>query len=149
MNELFTTFGINWKLLVIQAVNFSVLLGALSYFLYAPLMKILDERREKIAEGVRAADAAEQRLSHAKAEADGIVGGATLQAESLVASARSSATERGAEILKAAEMRADGVMKDAAARAEEAKRKALSESEREIAKAAMLAAEKILHAKHS
>jgi F-type H+-transporting ATPase subunit b len=144
MQELFTTFGINWKLLLIQAVNFGVLLTALTYFLYRPIMKVLDERRGKIAEGVRAADAAEQRLADAKTEADSIVGDGARQAEVLLANARTSADEKGATIVKDAEDRAQALMRDAEARAEESKRSAMRESEREIAKAAMLAAEKIL-----
>lgn len=144
MSELFATFGINWKLLLIQAVNFGVLLTALTYFLYRPVMKILDERRAKIAEGVQAAEAAGQRLADAKAEADGIVGDGARQAEVLLANARSSADEKGTAIVKDAETRAAAVLRDAEARAVEAQRQAMRESEREIAKAAMLAAEKIL-----
>ena len=144
MNQLFATFGINWKLLLIQGINFGLLLAALTYFLYRPLMKIIDERRGKIAEGVRAAEASEQRLAHAQTQAEGIVGDATRQAEGLVATARARADEKGSEIVKTAEERAGSVLKDAAARAEEAKRQAVRASEREIAKAAMLAAEKIL-----
>ena len=45
MQQLFAAFGINWKLLLIQGINFSVLLAILSYFLYRPLMKVIDERR--------------------------------------------------------------------------------------------------------
>lgn len=144
MSELFATFGINWKLLLIQAVNFGVLLTALTYFLYRPVMKMLDERRAKIAEGVQAAEAAGQRLADAKTEADSIVGDGARQAETLLSNARSSAEEKGASILKDAETRAAQVMKDAEARAAESQRQAMRESEREIAKAAMLAAEKIL-----
>jgi F0F1-type ATP synthase membrane subunit b/b' len=69
------------------------------------------------------------------------------EAEGLVAAARIRAEEKGSEIVKGAEAKADAVLKDAAARAEEAQRRALAESEKEIAKAALLAAEKIL-AKH-
>ncbi len=149
MSELFATFGINWKLLLIQAVNFGVLLTALTYFLYRPVMKILDERRAKIAEGVQAAEAAGQRLADAKTEADGIVGDGARQAESLLSNARTSAEEKGATIVKDAEARATALLKDAEARATETQRQALRESEREIAKAAMLAAEKILREKHA
>jgi N utilization substance protein A len=53
MEQLFTTFGVNWKLLVIQAVNFTVLLTALSYFLYRPLMKVLDDRKATIAKELK------------------------------------------------------------------------------------------------
>lgn len=149
MEQLLTTFGINWKLLVIQAVNFGVLLAALTYLLYRPVLKVLDERRAKIAEGVQAADAASQRLADAKTEADGIVGDGARQAQTLLTSARSSAEEKGAQIVKDAEVRAAAVMRDAEARASESQRQAMRESEREIAKAAMLAAEKILKEKHA
>src|SRR3989344_5797532 len=149
MSELFSTFGVDWKLLIIQAVNFGLLLSVLTYFLYKPILKIIDERREKIAEGVRTAEAASRRLAEAKEEGEGIVGSAAREAEGLVASARSRADEKGSEIMKAAEARAAATLKEAAERAEEAKRKALKESEHEIARAAMLAAEKILREKSS
>ena len=144
MQELFATFGVNWKLLLVQALNFGLLLAILTYFLYKPVLKIIDERREKVAEGVRKAEAAARRLEEAKREGEGMVGEAARQAEGLVAEARARAGERADEIVKSAEAQAASALKDAAARAEEARRQALKESEREIARAAMLAAEKIL-----
>ena len=144
MGELFSTFGVDWRLLIIQAVNFGLLLSVLTYFLYKPILQIIDERREKIAEGVRTAEAAGRKLADAKVEGEGIVGGAAREAEALVASARGRADERGAEIVKLAEARAAATLKEASERAEEAKRQVMKESEREIARAAMLAAEKIL-----
>jgi len=144
MGQLFSAFGIDWRLLIIQGINFAVLLGALTYFLYKPMMKMIDERRLKIAEGVRKADEADRNLLAAKEEGEGIVGAAAREAEALAASARTRADEKGAEIVKAAEARADATMRDATARATEAQRAALQESQREIARAAMLAAEKIL-----
>src|SRR3989344_5401181 len=74
MSDLFAAFGVNWKLLLIQAVNFGLLLAALSYFLYKPILKIIDERRHKIAEGVRTAEAAAERLEEAEKEG-GTMGG--------------------------------------------------------------------------
>ena len=144
MSELFAAFGINWKLLLVQAFNFGLLLLALWYFLYTPVLKMIDDRREKIAEGVQNAEAAARRLAEAKMEGEGIVGAASREAEGIVAVARSRAEEKADEIVKEAGSRAEAALKDAAARAEEAKRQALKGSEREIARAAMLAAEKIL-----
>lgn len=149
MSELFAAFGINWKLLLIQAVNFGLLLSALSYFLYKPVLKIIDERQRKVAEGVRTAELAEKQLEDAKTESTQLVGDAAREAESLVAQARIRAEEKGLEVLRNAEARAKATMDDAAARAEEAKRAAIKKSEREIAQAAMLAAEKILREKTS
>ena len=144
MNELLTVFGVNWKLLLAQGINFALLLAVLSYFLYKPVLKMIDERREKIAEGVKTAEAASRSLAEAQKKSDGIVGDASREAETLVKTARARAEEKGAEIVKSAEARAEGVLTDAATRAEEAKRQAMKESEKEITRAAMLAAEKIL-----
>lgn len=144
MSELFAAFGVNWKLLIVQAVNFGLLLSLLTYFLYKPLLRIIDERREKVAEGVRVAERAAQTLAEAKSESDALVGGASREAEALVAAARSRADEKGSDIVKAAEERAERVLRDAEVHAEEAKRQAMQESSKEIARAAMLAAEKIL-----
>jgi F-type H+-transporting ATPase subunit b len=44
--------------ILFQAINFSVVLGALVYLLYKPVLKIFDERAQKIAEGQQAAEAA-------------------------------------------------------------------------------------------
>ena len=149
MSQLFAAFGVNWHLLLIQGINFAILLFILWRFLYTPLLKMIDDRREKIAEGVKTAEAANKRLEDAKKESGEIVGSAAREAEGLVASARTRAEEREGEIVKAAETRAQSILKDATARAEEAKRQALLESEREIARAAMLAAEKILRKDHA
>ena len=144
MEPLLAVFGVNWKLLLAQGINFALLLAILSYFLYKPVLRMIDERREKIAEGVRTAERAERSLAEAQKKGDGIVGDASREAEALVKTARARAEEKGAEIVKSAEARAEGVLTDAATRAEEAKRQAIKESEKEIARAAMLAAEKIL-----
>jgi F-type H+-transporting ATPase subunit b len=144
MSELLTVFGVNWKLLLAQGVNFVLLLALLSYFLYKPVLKMIDERREKIAESVKTAEAASRNLAEAQRKGDSIVGDASLEAEKLVKAARARAEEKRVEILQSAEAQAQNVLADAAARAEETRRNTLKESEKEIARAAMLAAEKIL-----
>ncbi len=149
MGDLFSTFGLDWKLLLVQSVNFGLLLLLLWKFLYTPVLKMLDERRGKIAESVVKAEAADRRLADADTEGKGIVASAGKEAELLVAAGRSRAEEQAAEIAKQAQERADRVIADAAARAEETKRQALAAGEKEIARAAMLAAEKLLKEKHA
>ena len=147
MSELFAAFGINWQLLIVQAINFGLLLFVLWYFLYTPILKIIDDRQKKIADGVKTAEAAERKLADAQVEGEGIVGTAAREAETLVATARGRAGEKGNEMVRGGEAGANAVLEEASARAEEAKRMALSESSKEIARAAMLAAEKILNSK--
>ena len=144
MSELFEVFGVNWKLLLMQAFNFGLLLVILTYFLYKPVLRIIDERREKVAEGVRNTEEALQKLAASETEGKEIVISASREAERIVALARESAEEKGSGLVREAEARAEALLKDADARAAEAQRQALSRSEKEIAQAAMLAAEKVL-----
>jgi F-type H+-transporting ATPase subunit b len=44
--------------ILFQIINFSVVVGALTYFLYKPVLKIFDERSKRIAEGQKAAQEA-------------------------------------------------------------------------------------------
>ena len=144
MDKIVSTFGLDWRLLLIQGFNFALLLFLLWYFLYRPILRIIDERRAKVAEGVRLAEAAGQQVEDAKREGQRVVGEAGREAEQLVAAAKQRADEKGSEILRLAEERAQGVLAEAKAKAEEEHRQTMRQSEREIARAAMLAAEKIL-----
>ena len=144
MGELFETFGIDTRLLLIQAVNFGITLVVLWWFLYRPIFKIISERQKKIAEGVAAAERAQEAATRTERERSRIVGEARHQADAIVAAAEQQGkTERG-DILKSAQGRADAIVSDAKAQGEELKRESLKESEKEIARIAVLAAEKIL-----
>lgn len=147
MGDLFGTFGVNWKLLLIQAINFGVLLALLRYFLYKPILKMIDERKAKIAEGVVNAEEASRKLALAETEKESILKDANVSAEKIVAESKGYATEKANEIVKEAEAESEALILDAKARAEEAKRKALAESEAEVARLAILGAEKILKEK--
>lgn len=144
MSELFAAFGVNWKLLLVQAVNFSVLLLILWRVLYRPLLNMIDERRKKIEEGVKAAEDAHARLAASTKRGEQVVAEAALEGEKLVARARERAEVKGAQIVEGAEARAQNIFAEAVAKAEELQRRAMKQSEKDVAKAALLAAEKIL-----
>lgn len=46
--ELLAKLGVDWKLLLAQIVNFTILLAVLSLFVYRPLLRIIDERQKRI-----------------------------------------------------------------------------------------------------
>ncbi len=46
--ELLTKLGINWQTLVAQIVNFTVVLGVLTWAVYKPLLNLLDARTERV-----------------------------------------------------------------------------------------------------
>lgn len=148
MQDLFSTFGVNWSLLIAQVVNFGIVLIALWYFLYKPVMTTLDKRREMIAQSVADAEKAEAMFAGADTEVKTRITNADSEAEAIVTSAREAASTEKARLLKEAENRAAQVTKDAEARATEAISRARKESERDIARLAILAAEKVLQEKH-
>jgi len=144
MESLLDAFGIDWKLLTAQLVNFGVLFVALTWLLYKPVMKTLDERSQKIAQGVEDAELASRKAATADEDAALVVKGAETEAETIVSSARDLAGTEKARIVKEADARAAQIAADADARATEVAAKALRDSEKEVARLAVLAAEKIL-----
>jgi F-type H+-transporting ATPase subunit b len=144
MSALLSAFGIQTHLLVAQLINFGVLLAVLSYFLYKPVMKTLDERRLVVAKGVEDAQKATEALEGAQEKAHEIERSAEADAGEIVNRAREEANHERDRLVKEAQDRADGIEKDAQARAKEAHEQALRESEKEIARLAILAAEKAM-----
>ncbi|HVM58839.1 MAG TPA: ATP synthase F0 subunit B [Candidatus Paceibacterota bacterium] len=148
MQQLLAAFGIDWHLLIAQAVNFGVVLVALWYFLYRPLSAMLAKRRDLVAKGVEDARLAGEKLASADSTAHARVQEAETEAESIVASARDAATSERARIMKEAEARAAQAEADARARAEEDAAKVRRETEKDIARVAILAAEKVMRESH-
>ncbi len=147
MADLLQSFGIDWRLLIIQAVNFGVLLVALTYFLYKPVLNILDERRKKIEQGVKDASDAKHELENAELKAGEIIGQASGKAEEIVLNAKGVAEQKGQEIISEAQVRSERIEADAKARAQEVAKRALDGSNEEIARTAILAAERLLKKK--
>jgi F-type H+-transporting ATPase subunit b len=113
MSELSHQLGINWKLLLSQGVNFFVLLAALTFLVWRPLLRIMRERALKIEEGLADAETARQKL----AEIDTVLGERTLEADrqafAIIREAEKKAEERAVGIVQKADMRAEELRKSA------------------------------------
>jgi F-type H+-transporting ATPase subunit b len=144
MEGIIHAFAIDWRLLLIQAVNFGLLLLILWHFLYKPLMRMLDERRIKIEGGVRQAEAAEHKLKEIESERVGIITTASREGEGIVERARKTASDKERSLLSDAEERAASLLKSAEREAQELKTKALDESKAEMAKLVVLGAERVI-----
>lgn len=149
MEQLIHAFGIDVKLITVQIVNFAILAAALTYFLYNPVLNLLQKREEKIAQGLEDAEAAAKAKAAAAEEKTTILSAANAEAEAMQARAKAHADEKAEAIVSSAISKAEQVLKDAEAEREHLKAQAKKESEAEVAKTAMLAAEKILREKTS
>ena len=144
MEQIIHAFGIDVRLIIIQIINFGILMALLTYFLYKPIMGMLAAREEKIARGIKDADEAAKARENAEVEKRSVLAAAHDEAGKIGERARTHAETVQQEAAAAAQVKAQAIVADAEKRAEEAKRRAEKESEAEIAKAAVLAAEKIL-----
>jgi len=66
--ELLDKLGIDWRLIIAQIVNFSILLFVLIKVLYKPLTKMLEDRRGKIEKGL--IDAEEAKSARGRADSE-------------------------------------------------------------------------------
>lgn len=148
MDQLLGAFGIDWKLLIAQAVNFGIVLVALWYFLYTPVLKVLEDRRKVVAKGVADAQEAAATLAEADSEVTKRLTSADMEAQEITQRAKAAAAQTKANLLKEAEERAAQIALNAKKRAEEDAKRVRAESERDIARLAILASEKLMKGKH-
>lgn len=144
MSAVFAAFGIDWRILLINSINFGVLLLALWYFLYGPLTSMLAQRRNKVAEGVRNAEEAGVKLREIEEAKSGILAAAGTEADDLLKKARASAQEKERALVASAEAAAARTTTEAESRAAELKAQALEESKQEVAKLVVLGVERVL-----
>ncbi len=145
MQEIIHAFGIDWRLIVIQIFNFGLLAGVLWYFLYTPVLKLLADREAKIKKGVEDALKAGEARKSADTEKNLILKDAHAEATHIVARGTAHAEEKGKALIVETQEKIARDLASAKQTADEIKAQALKESEAEIAKLAILGAEKVLN----
>jgi F-type H+-transporting ATPase subunit b len=117
MSELFSQLGIDWKLLIAQGVNFLIVLLVLAFVLFKPLLKILNERKDKIALGVKGGEEAERRLKEIEALKGHKLAESAKEGVLIIERAEKRAQEREREILESAAVKAGALLRETDARA--------------------------------
>jgi len=128
MNEL----GIQWKVLIAQLINFSIVFFVLWRFAYRPIFRVLETRRQKIAESVANAEKIKTELARIETERKRVLAQAGDVANQMIEEARDAAARvREAETQKAVAAAEQIVTKARAAAAQEHTRM-LAELKREV-----------------
>jgi F-type H+-transporting ATPase subunit b len=86
-----STFGFNLWLFLSQVISFTIVALALRRFAYKPILGILEERRQRIAEGLLNAEKIKQQLAEAEQRYQEILSNANAQAQKMIDEARESA----------------------------------------------------------
>ena len=130
--------------LIGQSIAMIVFVWFCMKFIWPPLLAAIEERQEKIAEGLAAADKGQESLAKATAESEGIIDDARKQATSIL----DQANARANEIV--ADGKADGVKERerqlgaAKAEIEQEANRAREELRGQVSAIAVASAEKIL-----
>lgn len=104
--EILKQFGINPLLLAAQVVNFLILLFILKKLLYKPILKVLEERKQRIETSLKNAEEIEKRLQLTKEQSEKIIARTLQEAQKIL----DQTNEAAAEILNGANKQAEQIL---------------------------------------
>ncbi|MDJ0905225.1 MAG: F0F1 ATP synthase subunit B [Woeseiaceae bacterium] len=128
-----------------QTIAMIVFVAFVMWKIWPPLMKALEERQQKIADGLAAAEKGDKKLDEARAEAAQIVADARKQATGILDQAHSRANEIVAEGKADGTKERERQLTAAAAEIEQETNKAREELRGQVSAIAVASAEKILN----
>ena len=85
------TFGVTWQLFISQVVSFCIVAFLLHRFAYKPILTVLEERKQRIAESLANAEKIKQQLAEAEAARRDMLQKANTDALKLIEEARAAA----------------------------------------------------------
>jgi len=144
---LIQALGLDWKLLITQAIAFLILVGVLGKFVYPVLIKSIDDRRAAIEAGLKEAEKSRQDMEKAEAKIEDMLADARKQADELLKRAQDEANASVADAETKAKARAERIVADAHNQLEADITKARAALKKDAAELVALATEKIIHEK--
>jgi len=142
--DIFGQLGINGAFLLAQIINFLILFFLLRRFLLKPVMNMLDARRQRIEDGMKAADRARQAAEAERTELMKKLDEERRAAQGRIAAVASDSEKVRESILTSARAEAEDIKTKARAEASAEREQMLRDMQRQVADLAVLAAERIL-----
>ena len=90
VNHTGQTFGFNWGFFLSQMISFLLVAILLYKFAYKPILTVLEERRQRIAEGLANADKIKKELAEAEKRYAEILNKGNAEAQRMIDEARAS-----------------------------------------------------------
>ena len=147
MGALIGTFHIDYKILIAQIVNFSIVLFVLYKFAYGPLVKVMNDRTEKIEKGLKDAEEANRKLTQTEEREKEVLGKARKEAQVIIELAEKTSLKNKEELLAEAKKKSDEIVENTQKQLEEEKKKMMSEIKSEIADLVVAATGKVIDEK--
>jgi len=90
--QIATTFGVDWPHLLAQVASFCIVCFILYRFAYRPILKMLEMRRQQIAQGLANAEQIKAELAQTEAQRKEVMAQANSQAAKFIEEARAAAS---------------------------------------------------------
>ena len=139
-----TQLGFNLPALIAYLVNFIVLLGILFFFAYKPLIRLMDQRAERIRESLEAADQARQEAATSREAVEEALNEARQQGQRLLDQTREAAERYRAEEMDRARQEAENFVLRARAEIQRERDAAIEEVRSNFGDLAITAAERVI-----
>ena len=135
--------GFSLPALVSNLINFTILLIVLRLFLYKPVLRLLDDRRRRIQEGLDRAEQAESQASASEHEAREAIEQAQREARDLMQQAQEAAAQLRAQLEERARADAEQIVSRAREEVQVERDQAIEQLRREFADLTITAAERV------
>ena len=149
LKQTFVHFGVEPKYLVMQVISFLILFGVLYKFGIKPTIATMEERNQKIADGLKHAEETQVRLAAAQQESAALLKAAQVEANKAIEEARKAAKEFGDKQQADAIQRAADLLAKAQQSIELEHKKMLDQARGEIARLVVKTTEQVLAKKLS
>jgi len=136
--------GLNLGFLLVQILNFAIIMVVLIAWVYKPLMNLLQKRREKIEKGLEDAQVAADARANAEKDAEALKADAQAKAAHMIREATEKAEVANRDVRAAAEAEMANARKAGLVEMETEKERALNELRVHVTALAIAAAQKII-----
>ncbi len=138
VGQIARTFGVDWVHLGAQMISFGIVCGVLYALAYKPILRILEARRQQIADGLANAEKIKAALARIEVERQDVLTQAGAEGKQLIDEARAAAARVQAEETRKAIAAAEQILVRAHETAEQERAKMLAEIKREVGRLVVL-----------
>jgi len=144
MDSFISTFHIDYKILIAQAINFGIIFILLYFFALKPIKKIMAERTNTITGGLNDAKTNADLLLKTKKEYDDVLANARIEANTIFQEGKKEAEEKKRVMVENAGKEVEQMIINGKKVLESEKSKMIEEAKTEIVSLVVSATEKLL-----
>ena len=132
IEQVATTFGVDWPHLLAQIISFSIVCAILWWLAYKPILAMLEARRQQIAAGLANAEKIKSELARIEVERLEVLRRADTEGKQLIADARAAAARVEAQETQKAIAAAEQIIVRAREATERERAQMVADARREV-----------------